>query len=111
MIDSDSLSAGATAVAAIATSVAAWYTAKSANRNADMVAEMRAARQPSVFIDLEIAQASQVVVLVGNSGDAPARAIRFDIDDKIPWEDERDIRPGQLPAFRDGIPYLAPGRV
>jgi hypothetical protein len=64
-----------------------------------------------VFLDLEVDANSQVILVVGNQGDAPARTIRFVLEDRIPWSSEKDRRPLDLPAFRDGIPYLAPKRI
>jgi hypothetical protein len=98
------------ATQAISATILLWVTWQSVALNKGMLAEMRASRQPSVFVDLELDSDSHVVLIVGNHGKAPARTIRFDLDDRIPWDSEQGPRPLQLPAFRDGIPYLAPGR-
>jgi hypothetical protein len=77
-----------------------------------MLEEMRAARQPAVFLDLEIPVDGPAILVVGNNGEATARAIRFDIDDQLPWDSRENVGStlNELPAVRDGIPYLAPGR-
>lgn len=109
-MDSGAVSAYGTIVLAATTIILAWFTGRSALLTGRMVSEMRAARQPIVFVDLEIADGIEVILIVGNSGDAPARHIRFDVEDGIPWQGKPWYTPSELPALKDGIPYLAPGR-
>lgn len=76
-----------------------------------LVKETRAARLPTVYVDLEFAGVEAKFV-VGNSGPAPAFGIRFGVIDAIPWREQRKGDGLEaLPAVRDGISYLAPGRV
>jgi hypothetical protein len=110
LMDSNAVSAYAAIVSAATTIVLACLTGWYVRLTGRMVSEMRAARQPIVFLDLEIRDNVNVILIIGNSGDAPARHIRFDVDDGIPWSHKPWFAPAELPALRDGIPYLAPGR-
>lgn len=109
-MNANDVSAYAASVSAITAIILAWMTGKYVRLTGRMVAEMKAARQPIVFVDLEIHDLSEVVLLIGNSGEAPARHCRFEVEDHIPWHGKPQKTPGQLPALKDGIAYLAPAR-
>jgi hypothetical protein len=110
-LDASTVSAWAAAVSAASTIAVTLLTARYVVLTGRMVAEMRAARRPSVFLDLEVVSAGELVVLVGNSGDVAANNVQIDVDDRVPWQTAFRTPPFDLPAFRDGIPYLAPNRV
>lgn len=109
-MDSTQVAAYAATVQAFTAIVLVWLTQRYVKLTGGMVAEMRAARQPVVYIDVEIEDGSMVVLIIGNSGDAPARHVQFVVDDGIPWEGKPLARPSELSALIDGLAYLAPGR-
>jgi hypothetical protein len=109
-MDSGLVSAYAASVSAATTIILVVLTGWYVRLTGRMVSEMRAARQPIVFVDIEFLDGSEVVLIIGNSGDAPARHVRFDVEDGIPWKGKPWYAPSELPALKHGIPYLAPGR-
>jgi hypothetical protein len=76
-----------------------------------MVRQMKAAREPSVFVDIE-SSGEEVRLVIGNSSDSPALNLRFAINENIPWRED-DVRKGfqSIDVVRDGLPFLAPRRV
>jgi len=99
-----------TTVATVALAILTWRYVVFTQR---LVNETRAARQPTVFADLELSEHSLTFV-VGNAGQTPAYDIRLQVTEVVPWfytpSDDED-RIGTLPAVTDGIAHLAPGRV
>lgn len=72
------------------------------------VAQMKASRDPSVYIDLEFPD-NTVRGVIGNLGQSAAINIKFKVVDNIPW-----VRMSRgllsLEPINDGISYLPPGR-
>jgi hypothetical protein len=101
-----------TTIVAIANILLVGLTAVYAYLTRQMVLQMRASREPSVFVDLEFPE-SMARVSVGNTGLTPAKNIRFRIDDKVPWLGEQDKPRGLLAvnALKTGVSFLPPGRV
>lgn len=77
-----------------------------------MVCEMQAARQPSVFIDLEFPD-EQARIAIGNSGESPAVNVVFEIKEDIPWRHFLAGKDGlkSLEVIKHGVSFLPPDRV
>ncbi len=94
-------------VTTVATVVLALLTGKYIRFTREMVEEMRTARRPYVFVDLEFQDGSSVVLIVGNSGALPARNVSLSVVDQVPWTRQGLDR---ILAIKHGISYLAPER-
>jgi hypothetical protein len=101
----DQLNKYANLILVIVTTVYVVYTAY-------MVQEMKATREPAVFIDFEMPD-EEIRITIGNSGQSPARNIEFEYTDNIPWLDKELGHAGLagIQAINAGISYLAPSRV
>jgi predicted nucleic acid-binding Zn ribbon protein len=75
------------------------------------VLEMKASREPSVYVDLEFPD-MEVRAAIGNSGQSAALNIKFRVEDGVPWLGQKGFPKGllSLEPIRDGISYLPPGR-
>lgn len=83
------------------------------------VREMRAARiaqqQPHIIVDADYSQRSVVKVVVRNIGSGAAKNITFDFSKPLessiphPRDSSKPYIVSDLPPFKDGIDYLAPG--
>jgi len=79
-----------------------------------MLKETKAAKQPIVYVDLELSSNGQVKFIIGNSGVSPATNIQFRITDTIPWQEvfsKNTPELSQISPIKNGISYLAPKRV
>lgn len=105
------LAAISSVASAIATVVLAVLTGRYVRLTHALVEEARVAKYPNVFIDLEF-EWSEVKLSIGNSGNAPAKSIRFEIVDRVPWRKMQGYAAGleDLSVVKNGISYLAPGR-
>src|SRR5262245_5348890 len=102
----------AATVAAVATVLLTGLTALYVMYTHRLVKETRAARLPTVYVDLEFDGRNEVKFVVGNGGPAPAFGIRLGVIDAIPWRNpHKNDGLEALPAIREGISFLAPGRV
>src|ERR1017187_3758600 len=110
-MDAQQISALAAVVSAFTTGILAYLTLKYVRLTSLLAGQGQAAREPSVFVDFELDSVDEVIIIIGNSGPTSAQGIRFDVTDNIPWR-EPSVFPSlaSLPAFRDGLPHLAPGR-
>lgn len=99
-------------VTATATVVLAALTARYVRLTNALVEEARAAKEPNVFVDLELTPWGPKL-LIGNSGNSPARDVTFSVMDNIPWKtiEGRRTSLAELPVLKNGISYLAPGRI
>lgn len=96
-----------TSIVTIATIVLAVLTGIYVKLTSAMVAEMKSTRNPSVFVDLEFPDRGDTVLSVGNSGQAPAKNIKFDLKENIPWVGKfRNMN-----ILEKGVSYLPPGRI
>lgn len=95
---------GATIVLAMLT---AWYVRLTYH----ILQEARAAKEPNVWVDLELTNYS-VKLVVGNTGASPARNIKLSVQDNIYWRSYAETKTSlaDLVIVKDGISYLAPGR-
>lgn len=77
-----------------------------------MAKQMRAARGPSVYIDLEFPD-RRARVVIGNSGESPAFNVRFDIKEDVPWQEfgSESVALTSIEALRTGISFLPSKRV
>jgi len=102
----------ATVATAVATIVLASLTGKYVRLTNALVEEAKSSRLPNVYVDLEL-DSFDVKLVIGNSGNAPAVDITFDVTDSVPWRHLGDRPTGlaALPVISKGITYLAPGRV
>jgi hypothetical protein len=105
------LAAVSSVASAVATVVLAVLTGRYVKLTHALVEETRVAKYPNVFIDLEF-ERSQVKLSVGNSGSGPAKNVRFDVVDRVPWRKMQGYAQGlsELSVVKNGISYLAPGR-
>jgi hypothetical protein len=97
-------------IAAMSNVLLAGLTAMYVLLTRQIVRQIRAAREPSVFFDLDFPE-SEVRVVVGNSGESPALNIRFSITEDLPWRSPRmtdGLR--SIEMIRSGISFLAPRR-
>jgi hypothetical protein len=102
-LSSEFITAWTTFALALFTAIYVWLTYH-------ILREMRSAREPAVFIDIELRNEIEIMLVVGNTGVRPARNITFTINHDLKWLTEGSNL-SELPAFREGIPYLAPGRI
>jgi len=98
-------------VSALATIILAFLTWRYVRLTNHILNETRASRGPNVYVDLEL-NSSTVFLIIGNSGQSPAHNIQFAVSDSILWREYRG-HTGlmSLGIIKDGITYLAPGRV
>jgi hypothetical protein len=98
-------------VAALATVVLAWLTARYVRVTAELLEESRRSRLPSVSLDFELPDHALRFV-VANDGGSAARNIRFDVLKDVAWIRRMKASSGlaHLPPFTTGISYLAPAR-
>ncbi len=97
-----------TGVAAIINAYAALQSQKFARKT---VREMQEAREPSVYLEIELPSQHSTIV-VGNYGLSPALNVQFEVDDKAPWHPML-VAPkslSQSDVVRNGISFLGPGR-
>jgi hypothetical protein len=101
-----------TIVVAVANILLVLLTGVYAYLTRQMVLQMRASRDPSVFVDLEFPELMGRVA-IGNTGQTPAKNIRFKIDDNVPWLGDADKPRGlqAISALATGVSFLPPGRV
>jgi len=101
-----------TVVTAFATVVLALLTGWYVRLTYHMLQEAKATKEPNVWVDLELTS-YEVKLMVGNSGSSPARNLRFDIKDNVPWRKIENHEEGfnAIQPIKDGISYLAPDRV
>lgn len=106
------ISALGSLASAIATVILAVLTAKYVRLTNSLVDEAKTAKLPNVYVDLEIDD-FDVKLVIGNSGQSAAQDIRFEVKDAVPWRKMGDHHTGvaALAPIRDGLSYLAPGRV
>lgn len=98
-------------ITTIATVVLALLTAWYVRLTNKMLKETRASRGPTVYVDLEL-NSFEVKLIIGNSGLGPAHNLRFKVKETIPWvKDSFGKGINHLTPIKDGITYLAPGRV
>lgn len=97
---------------AVATIVLAFLTARYVRLTKALVDEARSTKQPNVYADVEFDD-YDVRFVVGNSGPAPAIDVRIDVTDSIPWKKRGEFQQGfaNVAPVKNGIAYLAPGRV
>ena len=95
----------------IATIVLAILTGIYVRLTHSMLEEAKSQREPNVWIDLELSS-YQAKLLVGNSGTSPAKNIKFDVKDNIPWRKDQKINQSleTIHPVKNGISYLAPSR-
>lgn len=76
-----------------------------------MVLEIRNARGPSVYFDLELPE-QEMRMAICNSGLSAAHNVAFQVNDKIPWRQSEDWQTGinSVEVIRSGISYLPAGR-
>jgi hypothetical protein len=98
-----------TIIAGVSNVALAILTAAYVVLTRQMVRQMKAAREPSVFADFEFLDRVTRLV-IGNSSDSPALNIRFSVNETIPWQQEQEDL-GHIDAVRDGLPFLAPRRM
>jgi len=77
-----------------------------------MVKEMRASRDPAVFVDLEFPE-RVARLAIGNSGQTAALNLKFKVNDAIPWLGRGRFAEGLkgLGVIQDGVSYLPASRV
>jgi len=98
------------AVTAITTLVSTAFTAIYVILTSRMLREVRKAKEPFVTIDMELPD-SMLRLIVVNLGQSPARNIRFAIEHDIQWLSIYNSNGiASIPAIRNGISALAPGR-
>lgn len=99
-------------IVAVATVVLVWLTSKYVRLTKTIVDEMKATRDPSVYLDIE-APDLMFNLTVGNSGQKPAVNIRFSVEKDIKGlkygKNETGI--GSIPIINKGISYLPPGKI
>ncbi len=100
-----------TLVVAVATAVLAYLTYRNVQLTNKMVTEMRAARAPYIFVELEIRKTGNVLA-VGNSGQTAAVDIHFDVKQDASWVSLPNMKfyLNQTAPIEKGITYLPPGR-
>ena len=98
-------------VSALATIILAFLTWRYVRLTNHILSETRASRGPNIYVDLELTPYS-IMLIVGNSGLSPAHNIHFTVSDNIPWR-EVSHHSGlkTLGIIKEGITYLAPGRI
>lgn len=106
------VSIGAAVVSATTTIVLAALTARYVKLTHALVEEAKAAKIPSVYVDLELDPGLSKFVL-GNAGNSPALNIELQVLRDAPWESIASMPTGlaNLAPFKNGIAYLAPSRV
>lgn len=98
-------------ITAIATIVLAWMTYRYVKLTNHMLAETRALRGPTIYVDLEM-DVFLVILIIGNSGSGPAHNISFNVKESIPWRESKNlIGISNLSPIKEGVSYLAPGRI
>lgn len=103
----------AAAINAAAAIVLAILTGRYVRLTARMAEEMRTARDPSIYVDIELESGGDdFILVVGNAGPSPAINLAFAVEDHVPWREPGKHGLGlvRLPAVTAGIQYLAPGR-
>lgn len=98
-----------TIIAGVSNVALAVLTAAYVVLTRQMVRHMKAALEPSVFVDFEFLE-RQTRLVIGNSSDSPALNIAFTVKETIPWRHEKDGI-NTVGAVRDGLPFLAPRRM
>jgi hypothetical protein len=76
-----------------------------------MVKEVRASRDPNVFVDIEFPD-DEARVAIGNSGQSAALDIEFAVEEEIPWRGLGDFSGGLkgLEVVKRGLSYLPVNR-
>jgi hypothetical protein len=98
-----------TIIAGVSNVALAILTAAYVVLTRQMVGQMKAAREPSVFVDFEFLDRVTRLV-IGNSSDSPALNIRFSANETIPWQQAEEGL-AHIDAVRNGLPFLAPRRM
>ncbi|MBI4775887.1 MAG: hypothetical protein HY788_17225 [Deltaproteobacteria bacterium] len=100
------------ALTTIATIVLAFLTGKYVRLTHSLLEETKSQKEPNVWIDLELSR-NQAKLLIGNSGTSPAKNLRFEVKDNIPWRQDKDYNRTleTLHPCKNGISYLAPSRI
>jgi hypothetical protein len=99
------------ALTTIATIVLAFLTGRYVRLTHSMVEEAKSQKEPNVWIDLELSS-YQAKLLVGNSGTSPAKNLKFEVKDNIPWRKDQNFTESleTIHPVMNGISYLAPAR-
>jgi hypothetical protein len=99
-------------ISAFTTIVLAFLTWRYVKLTKHMADAMRISREPSVYIDFEI-PGHEIRFSVGNSGQTPAKNLKFEVVQDLPWlgfgGDSQGV--SSIPIIKSGISYLTPGRV
>ena len=105
------LSSVGSVASAVATIALVFLTGRYVKLTHAMVEEARLAKYPNVFVDLEFDD-FEVKFLIGNAGSGPAKDLRFQVDDRVPWRKLQNYPSGlsELSIVKSGLSYLAPGR-
>jgi hypothetical protein len=98
-------------VSALATIILAFLTWRYVRLTNHILNETRASRGPNIYVDMELTD-FQITFIVGNSGLSPAHKVRFTVSDSILWrKNEHHEGFKSLSVIKNGITYLAPGRI
>ena len=76
----------------------------------EMVRQMRAAREPSVYADIEV-NGGKHIIIVGNCGESPAVNIRFSFIGASPLRDINGIPSADKTLAQQPITFLAPNKI
>jgi hypothetical protein len=96
------LTGSATIVLAVLTGIYVCHTGR-------MLQEMKLAREPNVYFDIELPD-NDLRASISNHGYLAAANITFTFEESLPWGQKRD-KLADHDVFKNGISYLSPGRV
>ena len=75
-------------ITTIATVVLACLTSRYVRLTHLMLEETKSQKEPNVWVDLELPPRNKIILLIGNSGSAPAKDLKFEVVDNITWRKE-----------------------
>jgi hypothetical protein len=108
-------SSALSALVALGAVVAAWLATRYARGQLDEARRLRIEQaQPYVIVDFEPSEAWATLldIKIQNTGATPAKDVKIEFEPSLAstlYED-RDQRIGEAAIFRQGIPFMAPGR-
>lgn len=83
------------------------FTIRYIKLTGEMVREMRSARDPSVYVDVENDK-GKYKILVGNCGDSPAFNVKFSFSEPSPFRSVNGITPADKTLAQHPITFIAP---
>lgn len=108
---SELITLSATVVTAAATITLAALTRRYVVLTGRMVDAILTSKDPAVYVELGIRSGGpELILMLGNAGPTAAHNLSFTVTDSIAWAAGGHDGPDTIPALKEGIAYLAPGR-